>query len=159
MFHDKRLRASAREAKAATMPLIRLIYRSQNAINIVGSRILIHYHDIVSTSRRRNAEFDISGFLMFDRERYHQILEGDAQHVDDLYARIKADTRHKNVELLAREVISSRSFPEWSMGSFLSEGNRHPLQVKHGMEPSSAIEGDKFLHFAREFVALEPQSA
>jgi hypothetical protein len=141
------------------MPLVRLIYRSQNAMAVAGSRILIHFHDIVSTSRARNARAKISGFLMFDRERYHQILEGDATRVDDLYARILADQRHRNVELLLREEIDARGFPDWSMGSFLSESQSHPLQSKHGIAPASPIDPTRFLAFALEFVALEPHAA
>jgi hypothetical protein len=141
------------------MPLIRLIYRSENAMSVAGSRILIHYHDIVSTARKRNAQAKISGFLMFDRERYHQILEGDADKVDALYARIKSDPRHTNVETLRREEITSRGFPDWSMGSFLSEGRPHPLQTKHGLSSNLAVDGPTFLAFALEFVAVEPHAA
>jgi Sensors of blue-light using FAD len=141
------------------MPLIRLIYRSKNAINIPGNRILIHYHDIVSTARRRNAEQDISGFLMFDRERYHQILEGEAAPVDALFAKISTDPRHRDVELLLREPIVSRGFPDWSMGSFLSEGQPHPVQAKHGIAPKRPVDGALFLTFALDFVAVEPHAA
>jgi Sensors of blue-light using FAD len=141
------------------MPLIRLIYRSQNAISVAGSRILIHYHDIVSTARKRNAQAKISGFLMFDRERYHQILEGDAEKVDALYARIKTDPRHTNVETLQRSEIAARGFPDWSMGSFLSEGRPHPLQKKHGLTAKLALDGAQFLAFALEFVTVEPNAA
>ncbi|MGL4241589.1 MAG: BLUF domain-containing protein [Beijerinckiaceae bacterium] len=141
------------------MALVRLIYRSQNAIAVAGSRILIHYHDIVSTARMRNTKAKISGFLMFDRERYHQILEGEESSVDELYARIVADQRHRNVELLVREKIDSRGFPDWSMGSFLSDREPHPLQVKHGIARLAAIDGNRFLAFALEFVKLEPNPA
>jgi hypothetical protein len=141
------------------MPLIRLIYRSQNAMSVAGSRILIHYHDIVSTARRRNTKAKISGFLMFDRERYHQILEGEAEAVDSLYAQIKADPRHKNIETLGREEIAARGFPDWSMGSFLSEGRPHPLQIKHGLTATLALDSVQFLAFALEFVMAEPNAA
>jgi hypothetical protein len=137
------------------MSLIRVIYRSENAMAVAGNRILIHYHDIVSTARERNAEAKISGFLMFDRMRYHQILEGDTDKVNVLYERIKADRRHTNVETLALTAISARGFPDWSMGSFLNEGHSHPLQVKHGMAPNAAVDAERFLAFALEFVAME----
>jgi hypothetical protein len=141
------------------MSLIRLVYRSENAISVSGARIFVHYHDIVSTARKRNAEQHITGFLMFDRARYHQILEGEAADVDKLYARIMADTRHRNVETLSREDISERNFPDWSMGSFLSSGKAHPLQAKHGIRPSEAIAGSRFLSFALDFVKMEPEAA
>jgi hypothetical protein len=84
------------------MALIRLIYRSENALGVSGSRVFVHYHDIVSTARRRNTEHNITGFLMFDRARYHQILEGDEASVERLYGLITKDTRHSNIETLER---------------------------------------------------------
>jgi hypothetical protein len=141
------------------MSLIRLVYRSENAISVSGARIFVHYHDIVSTARKRNAEHKVTGFLMFDRARYHQILEGDAGAVDKLYARIVEDSRHRNVELLSRDEIPKRNFPDWSMGSFLSGGKAHPLQVKHGIQPSEAVAGAQFVRFALDFVAMEPEAA
>jgi Sensors of blue-light using FAD len=141
------------------MALIRLIYRSENALSVSGSRIFVHYHDIVSTARRRNGEHDVTGFLMFDRSRYHQILEGEAQVVDRLYGLIKGDTRHQNIETLARTDITTRGFPEWSMGSFLVDGRTHPVQVRHGIVNGEAVGGDVFLKFALDFVAVEPEAA
>jgi hypothetical protein len=101
----------------------------------------------------------VTGFLMFDRARYHQILEGEAATVDKLYARIIEDSRHTNVETLSREEIQVRNFPEWSMGSFLSGSKAHPLQAKHGIAPAAAIAGEQFLRFAKDFVTMEPEAA
>ncbi len=141
------------------MPLIRLIYRSENAISVAGSRILIHFHDIVSNARRKNASESISGFLMFDRERYHQILEGEEQTIDRLWERLIKDVRHRNIEILERRAIATRGFPEWSMGSFLTGARRHPLQEKHDITPGSPLDAQKFLAFALEFVDIEPDAA
>jgi hypothetical protein len=141
------------------MPLVRLIYRSENALNLTSSRVFVHYHDIVSTARRRNLEQNITGFLMFDRARYHQILEGDAAAVDGLYERLRLDKRHRNVETLSRDDITQRGFPEWSMGSFLNSGRLHPVQEKHGIGLMDALSGDKFLNFALDFVREEPDAA
>jgi hypothetical protein len=141
------------------MPVMRLIYRSRNAINVAGSRMFIHYHDIVTTARRRNAALGVTGFLMFDHQWYHQILEGEEMVLNDLYKSIKADVRHRDVETLAMDEIAEPLFPDWSMGSFLREGNAHPLLAKHGMAPATPVDGGTFLRFAAEFAELEPHAA
>ncbi len=138
------------------MSVIRLIYRSENAINVSGARLLVHFHDIVATARRINAQLEIDGFLMFDRTRYHQILEGPEKAVDQLYAKIQADKRHTNVELLSREITTQRYFKEWSMSSFLSDQSRHPLRTLHNLQPNAALDAETFLRFARDFVKDEP---
>jgi hypothetical protein len=140
------------------MALIRLIYRSENAISVVGSRIFVHYHDIVSTARKRNTEHDITGFLMFDRARYHQILEGEETAVDRLYGLIQKDTRHTNIETMARSIIQTRGFPDWSMGSFLVGGRIHPIQARHGITNGDPVGAEVFLKFALDFVQAEPEA-
>jgi Sensors of blue-light using FAD len=140
------------------MSYVRLIYRSENAMNVAGTRLLIHFHDIVATARRNNAKLGICGFLMFDRARFHQILEGDAKAIDDLFAVIANDPRHAHVECLSRTPISEPSFADWSMGAFLSDNAPHPLLAKHGIKSRMAIEADAFLRFAQDFTALQSVS-
>ncbi|MGL5115907.1 MAG: BLUF domain-containing protein [Beijerinckiaceae bacterium] len=140
------------------MSQIRLIYRSENAMNVAGTRLLIHFHDIVATARRNNAKLGVFGFLMFDRARFHQILEGDAKRVDDLFAVIANDPRHAHVECLSRTPISAYAFSDWSMGAFLSDNAPHPLQAKHRMKARQPVEADAFLRFAKDFTALEAVS-
>jgi Sensors of blue-light using FAD len=139
--------------------MIRLMYRSENAMTVTGSRLLVHYHDIVATARRNNTRLEIDGFMMFDRARFHQILEGPEDRIDQLFARIKADPRHTNIECLSREIITERYFLEWSMGSFLSETAVHPLKMRHNMEQNAAVDYETFLRFARDFVVEENADA
>ncbi len=70
------------------------MYRSLNAMTVGGARLYVHFHDIVATARQRNAQAGIGGFLMFDRSRFHQILEGPEERVDVLFAKICNDNRH-----------------------------------------------------------------
>jgi Sensors of blue-light using FAD len=142
--------------RASGVSVIRLMYRSENAMNVTGGRLLVHFHDIVATARRHNAAADIDGFLMFDRTRFHQILEGPEDRVDVLFAKIQSDTRHRNIECLAREVISKRNFAEWSMGSFLNDQVQNAVKVRHGIRPNAALDYEPFLRFALDFVAMEP---
>jgi hypothetical protein len=145
--------------KGAALSVIRLMYRSENAMNVAGTRLLVHFHDIVATARRHNGQADIGGFLMFDRTRFHQILEGPEERVDVLYARIQSDPRHSNIECLAREAVDHRYFADWSMGSFLNDQAVHPLKLKHGIKPNAAIGYEQFMRFARDFAAVETADA
>ncbi len=127
------------------------MYRSQNAMTVGGTRLYVHFHDIVATARQRNAQAGIGGFLMFDRARFHQILEGPSDRVDLLFAKIQSDIRHRDIECLAREEIDTRRFAQWSMGSFLAGGGDHPVLRRHGLQPQSALEYEPFLRFALDF--------
>ena len=127
------------------------MYRSLNAMTVGGARLYVHFHDIVATARQRNAQAGIGGFLMFDRSRFHQILEGPAERVDVLFARIRDDNRHRDIECLAREPVDTRRFGQWSMGSFLAGGGDHPILRRHGLQPLTALDYEPFLEFALDF--------
>ena len=76
----------------------------------------IDMNQILTVSRKNNTEQDVSGILLYHEGCILQVLEGDKQTVTDLYLKIKADKRHKDVIQLVQGTCEDRSFPEWSMG-------------------------------------------
>jgi hypothetical protein len=71
---------------------------------------------ILDRARTMNTRLDITGILLHTEGSYFQVLEGDAEAIDSIYAKIAHDKRHTNVVLIVREPIASRSFADWSMG-------------------------------------------
>ena len=71
--------------------------------------------DIVAVARRRNQELDVTGCLIFARNRFAQILEGPIGALTQLKKDIEADGRH--ADLVAIEVPSqnARRFSGWSL--------------------------------------------
>ncbi|PKL96324.1 MAG: blue light sensor protein [Gammaproteobacteria bacterium HGW-Gammaproteobacteria-8] len=72
------------------------------------NRILVH-------SRRNNRRLQVGGVLHFANGQFFQYIEGPADVVDCLYARICRDPRHREVRQLCRRPIGSRRFHDWSM--------------------------------------------
>jgi Sensors of blue-light using FAD len=70
---------------------------------------------ILSTARRNNPRLGITGALICRHDIYLQLIEGPAEAIDALYARICEDDRHANVELLLTEAMGERLFPAWAM--------------------------------------------
>ncbi len=62
-----------------------------------------------------NTQNDITGMLCEGQGVYWQALEGQRSKVTGLYARIHADPRHKDLELLHCENITERRYRRWSM--------------------------------------------
>jgi len=99
------------------MPLQELIYTSLSktpsdplAINQDGE-----VKSILAESNQNNSQAGITGLLMFDGVRFIQILEGEADKVDDLYGKIAQDSRHRMIELLHKGSLATRSFKDWRM--------------------------------------------
>lgn len=84
---------------------------------------------ILDGARSRNAELGITGMLLYSNGRFLQVLEGDADLVDVLYAKIANDPRHGHVRTVMSRSIKERDFPNWSMAYralSASDVNAHP---------------------------------
>lgn len=88
----------------------RLIYRSQpfgfDSAMLAG---------IVSAARRNNPPAGITGALICRHDVYLQLIEGPAESIDALYARILEDDRHTDIRMLLEEDMGERLFPAWAM--------------------------------------------
>ncbi len=71
---------------------------------------------LLDQSRVFNKQHDISGILLYLQGKFIQVLEGDKQEVNDLYARIEKDRRHKKVTRVIEGNAPDRIFKGWSMG-------------------------------------------
>jgi hypothetical protein len=93
----------------------RIKYISQFARNLSRDEI----DRLIERSAEKNAQLDISGFLMVSGRIFLQLIEGPDAHIDELFQSISRDGRHKDVLVLSFEVdISERFFPDWSMRKF-----------------------------------------
>lgn len=62
-----------------------------------------------------NAEYGVTGLLLYDGRRFIQALEGDQQGVETIMARIVGDARHDSIEYMAQGPADRREFGSWSM--------------------------------------------
>ena len=90
----------------------RLVYVSSGILGLQSS----HLQDILSVSQRFNAENGITGMLLFLEGNFIQVLEGEQDSVENLAKRISGDKRHRDFQILQREMSSDFLFPDWSMG-------------------------------------------
>lgn len=93
------------------MALIRCIYASTAADSAGDGR-----DELLETARRNNARFGITGMLLAVDDRFIQIIEGEADHVDELFLHIAGDARHRNVTEIVRELIPARQFGHAHLG-------------------------------------------
>lgn len=96
-------------------------------VNPEVTRILVH-------SRRNNKRCEVGGVLHFGAGYFFQYLEGPADEVDGLYARICRDPRHHHVRRLTRRPVRSRRFEHWSMKFVAIERLVDEVLQRHGMD-------------------------
>ena len=91
--------------------LIELTYVSEPAqeMSFLGLMRLL-YHSYL-----RNASAGVTGALIFENNRFGQVIEGPKNQIEDLWGKIQKDTRHKNIHLVESKPIKQRSFSKWTM--------------------------------------------
>jgi len=94
------------------MKLETLAYVSEAAPGL-GLRDLKH---ILRRAREHNFRADVTGYLVYDGVWFAQLLEGRSEALDEIVARIEADSRHLGYNEILREEITQRCFEGWCMG-------------------------------------------
>ncbi len=94
------------------MTKCRLIYRSTCAAKPMPNEDL---RALIEQSASKNQEIGITGLLVLSGDQFLQALEGPADAVNALYARIIRDTRHHDLRLISYEPIEETYFHDWGM--------------------------------------------
>ena len=91
--------------------LTSLVYMSVAVDDLTDAQLV----DMLREARLRNDALGVSGLLLAKGGRFMQVLEGPSWSVEDRYAAIERDPRHRDVQSLSREAIESRRFDGWAM--------------------------------------------
>ena len=94
--------------------LVRLLYASRATDEIDDALVA----SILERSHGYNSEHGITGILCTYTEGdvFLQVLEGGRAAVNELYASIVRDPRHRQVTLLDYAEVTERRFASWRMG-------------------------------------------
>lgn len=98
--------------------LLQLAYRSR----AVRPMTLAALTDLLGQARVINAGCQLTGMLLYRDRTFLQVLEGDADSVRGIYARIRRDPRHARVTTLYVQAIERRDFGDWQMAFHNLEG-------------------------------------
>jgi hypothetical protein len=93
------------------MSFLQLVYASQASESLTESDIL----EILRNSQLRNNQDKISGLLLFKDRQFVQFIEGPADEVQALYARIAQDPRHHTLRVLSETTGDRLLMPTWAM--------------------------------------------
>ena len=89
-----------------------LVYVSRS---VRGVNSAIGMSDILAEARPNNARDGITGCLTAIDGRFVQVVEGQADKLDDLINRLVRDERHTELRVLEPRTVSERAFPQWDM--------------------------------------------
>lgn len=132
-------------------PVLQLTYISSRHPRMAPSEI----EWILATARLANRQNGITGLLLYNGHRFLQHLEGPAAAVEETFARIQRDPRHRGIVVLGRKEAEFRAFSSWSMAFERVDSatpERHQALVAQVQEMVADVDpriGDHFLGYAR----------
>jgi hypothetical protein len=127
----------------SSAPLFHVLYVSQLAHGADFSVV----KDIVRASRSHNPARSITGALLFDGERFCQLLEGGPTEVAALMTRIERDARHAAIRTLHSGPARGRALRSWRSGYCESASDLDVFEAAHGLTGLDAVR--TFLALAR----------
>jgi len=87
---------------------------SQPCTSLIQQKGVSNY-DILASARRRNILYGVSGVLLYNRNSFLQILEGNKKKIEEIFSSIFCDIRHTNIKVSEHKFVESRIFHSWSM--------------------------------------------
>ena len=70
----------------------------------------------MESASKKNEPNGLTGMLIYCEGNFVQVLEGEPEVVEAIYARILNDLRHKEIIEVSHQSIDQRSLGHWSMG-------------------------------------------
>ena len=116
-------------------PIQRFVYISRLAPDMPLDAVSL----ILRQSRASNRILGISGALVFDGERFCQLIEGRPEAVHDLARRIERDPRHCSFRVLHDAAAATpRLFEHWQAG-YCEHEALDPLDRRDRIDPEQAL--------------------
>jgi Sensors of blue-light using FAD len=103
---------------------------------------------IVAQARRRNAERQITGLLVFDGMHFCQHFEGPRREVMALMDAIEHDPRHTQVRVVYEGPLAQRRYQRFDMG-FAATEDADEIGRLHQLDDGPALQ--RFLEMAPRF--------
>lgn len=85
---------------------------------------------LLDSARRNNAEVGVTGMLLYADGNFIQYLEGEAEAVHGVFAKIKSDPRHNGILTVTDGPADDRVFADWSMGFHMATPQEQELLGK-----------------------------
>jgi acylphosphatase len=92
--------------------LYHLIYASKQDNEFTQDTMI----EFIATLRQANKKTSITGMLLCEDGTFFQVIEGDKESLNKLFANIVRDKRHSQVTKIIFEAIPERYFSTWSIG-------------------------------------------
>jgi hypothetical protein len=92
--------------------MLRVTYLSRESQPLTAKALA----ELLEQCKLNNPGLAVTGMLIYANGTFLQTLEGESGPVEKLLQKIERDSRHRDFQVIKREVTSSRLYENWSMG-------------------------------------------
>ena len=129
---------SSDDGEAGTPPtLSTLVYQSRPVKLFTEAQL----QELLVHARAKNHANSITGLLVYDHGCFFQWLEGPPAAVAEIWAAIRRDPRHGDIEVLGEKQIAKRLFSEWDMRLAWRKDSTH-ISIASSVEVPDAMLAD-----------------
>jgi hypothetical protein len=138
----------------------RIVYMSRAAEILTDLEV----QDLADRAGETNKALGITGFLLFDGQRFMQAIEGEKAAVRTLMDRIRQDPRHDRIAIVADGPAVRRKFGDWSMAykrvgeGCCTTGYLHKVKTQMVDIPNVELQA-AFIGFAKLAYEAEPANS
>ena len=126
------------DGEAGTPPtLSTLVYQSRPVKLFTEAQL----QELLVHARAKNHANSITGLLVYDHGCFFQWLEGPPAAVAEIWAAIRRDPRHGDIEVLGEKQIAKRLFSEWDMRLAWRKDSTH-ISIQSSVEVPDAMLAD-----------------
>ncbi len=73
--------------------------------------------ELYRSAREVNGEHGVRGVLLYGNRRFCQLIEGPADGMAEVMARVRGSTQHHDLLTLHEEPVPRLAYPSWSLGT------------------------------------------
>lgn len=119
-------------------PLFNLVYLSKSRLGDNEQTIVEGVKNILDAANKNNPAMGITGALLYSGGYFCQVIEGNADALEELFEVIQLDDRHGDITVLQFAPIKQRDFSEWSM-AFAGFQSAPATQIEGVLESKDTI--------------------
>lgn len=82
------------------------------------------------TAKMKNAEHNVTGCLLYYKNEFLQLIEGEEETIKRLYANILFDRRHYDIRTILEQPSETTLWSDWAM-AFYDMSNNRKGKVNH----------------------------
>lgn len=96
--------------------------------------------NIFDHARTKNNSNDVKGLLLYSKENFFQVLEGDKEYLLPLFSRIEKDPRHHTIIQVVGKDIIQGSFDGYEFDIVTEKNKYDPHLLEDYLEPMKGMD-------------------